>query len=66
MKSKYTNRYIKQVEPKFFTKKSDFIYTFDKFGKPTLKKWQPNCIQKVDDFGEINYNTIDIIYRKSN
>jgi len=33
-------------------------YIFDKFGKPIMKKREPNKICKLDDFGEINYNTL--------
>lgn len=33
-------------------------YAFDKFGKPIMKKCEPNKICKLDDFGEINYNTL--------
>ena len=38
-------------------KEHKIIYVFDKFGKPIIKSWKPNPIEKLDDFGEINYNT---------
>jgi len=43
-------------------KEHEIIYLFDKFGKPTVKRWMPNKIQPFDDFGEINYNNYYINY----
>ncbi len=47
----------KQKKPELSKIQQD-LYVFDKFGKPIMQKWKPNKICKLDDFGEINYNTL--------
>lgn len=53
-KQKYN---LKQKKPEL-SKVKQSPYIFDKFGKPIQKKCEPNKICKLDDFGEINYNTL--------
>jgi len=47
----------KQKKPEL-SKAQQSPYIFDKFGKLIMKKCEPNKICKLDDFGEINYNTL--------
>jgi hypothetical protein len=56
-KRKKQNDKSKQKKPES-SKVQQSLYIFDKFGKPTIRRWKPNKICKLDDFGEINYNTL--------